>query len=253
MTTAGPGVRVALLFLTSIMLTACGGAGASPAATAERTTASTETSTEAPATSAPPSSRAPTEPSGAPKLEVVFDETKAISIAVPAGWSVASVRWYHGDEDRGPGLVASPDPDAFAAAFDGRTGSGPIWRLDGVFVGVSRSLADDLALGDRYSRAIIGLARWHGGDEETERGWNDLCLRGGASSYESDSGGPSGFVTDWHDCGGIGTLLLDVGATGHDGGYVAQALVVMPNGDVAFDQASSILDSLSIDEAALER
>ena len=247
MTTTGRGARGALLLVASLTLTACGGGGPSPAATTAHTTAPPA----APATSAPPPSLAPAEPSAAPRLKVVLDETKAISIAVPDGWSVASVRWYNGTEDRGPGLVASPDPVAFAAAFDGRAGSVPSWRLDGVFVGVSRSLADDLAFGNTYRRAIVGLARWHGGDEEKERGWKNHCLRGGASLYESDSGGPDGFVTDWHDCGGVGTLLLDVGATGPEGGYVAQALAVTPSGDVALDQASSILDSLSIDEAAL--
>ncbi len=249
MTRAALGAPLALLIVASMTLAACGGGAASSAATPERSTASTD----APPTSAPPSSLVPTETSRAADLEVVSDDTGAISIAVPKGWSVASVRWYHGDVDRGPGLVASPDPKAFAAAFDGRTGSEPTWALEGVFVGVSRALADELELGHTYSSAIVALAKWHGGAEESERGWNDRCLRGGVSSYEApDEGGASGFFTSWQDCGGVGTLLLDLGATGREGGYVVQALVVMPDGDVAFDRASSILDSLSIDEAALK-
>lgn len=185
---------------------------------------------------------------------MISDESGAISISVPVGWSVASVRWFHGDEDRGPGLVGSPEPAVFAAAFDGRTGSKPAWGVPGVFVGVSRSLADDLGLRDEYARPIFGLAEWHGGTEETERGWAKHCLRGGVSSFEPLDGGSTGFVTAWRDCGSVGTLLLDLGATNNrDGDYVAQALVVMPDGDVASDAASAILDTLTIDEEALER
>lgn len=242
-----------LLVSSAATFAACDGGSLSgpPVPSAVPTGASAAASTRP---SVDPPSLAPTATASADPaaVTVVSDASGAISISVPVGWSVASVRWYHGDDERGPALVASPDPVAFASAFDGRTGSAPRWGVDGVFVGVSRSLARELGLAD-LRHPIVALARWHGGDEETERGWNGMCLRDGASVLDSADGESSGFVTNWRDCGEVGTLLLDLGATDREGSYVAQALVVMTEGDVGRDRAVSILESLAIDEAALER
>jgi hypothetical protein len=257
MRTPGSARRARLIVVVAVAATlhACGGSGSTSAAPTPSAAASGPVSSaSARASDVPaslPVSPVPSPTVGPAAVKIVSDATGVISIAVPADWSVASIRWYHGDVDRGPALVASPDPTAFAAAFDGRTGSRARWGMDGVFVGVSRSLADERNLGDTYVSAITALAKWHGGDEETERGWNDVCLRAGASTYDADDGGANGFVTTWRDCGGIGTLLLDLGATGREGGYVAQALVVQTDGDLARDRASTILASLIVDPTAL--
>jgi hypothetical protein len=246
--------RSGVLLLLAMALIGCsGGVAATPRPSASPVT--TAQPTGSPQRSAQPTRTPPPSPTpaatntDAPGLQMVSDETGAISIGAPVGWSAESARWFHGDDDRGPALVVSEDPETFAAAFDGRAEADPEWGIEGVFVGVSTSLAQELELGDGYASAIFGLAKWHGGTEEAERGWNDVCLRGGASSYEAESGGASGFVTDWHDCGSVGTLLLDLGATGREGGYVAQAIAVMPQGDSALEHAWSILTSLSIDQA----
>ena len=160
------------------------------------------------------------------------------------------MRWYAGTENRGPGLVASPDPEAFAASFDGQAGA-TLWDVEGVFVGLSTSLAEELELGTSIVTVLTNLARWHGGDEETERGWAGSCLRGGASSYDSANDEHTGFVTDWHDCGGIGTLVLDLGASSTSGGYVAQAIVVLPEGDAGSDRGWEILESMELDPDAV--
>lgn len=244
---------------------ACGGSAsiatpsaAPPSSPMASATASTggPASPTAPIVSTAPSA-SPTEPGGSAgepstspsqgsALTTVTEDSGAISIAVPASWIALDRRWFAGDEDRGPALVASPNAAAFAEAFDGRGGNRSTWGIEGVFVGVSRSLADKLKMGDRYVTAITALAKWHGGAEETERAWAASCLRVGASVYDFDNGALGGFATRWRDCGSIGTLVLDLGATGSRGGYVVQVIVVMPEGDAASGLASDILSSLTV-------
>jgi len=169
------------------------------------------TARDAPATTRPeavPTTSESARPASSEPTVLVVDDSGALSIEVPVGWTDQSGRaWSVDGAEVGVAISAAPDLEAWYST----------WGTAGVFVGVSTG--DHVpSLGD----------------------FGTVCRAEGRS--EASYGDVSGEVQSWQDCGDEGSSFWVFVGDGTDGDYaVLVQLVATDPGDPGIDDLMNTL------------
>jgi len=245
--------RTILMFVSLVVLAACGDdsggivpSTAAPTTSAVTTSAAVTTTTEAagivsgldlvaglrartegttttvdptpgtaPGTTAGPG---PFDPGGTSYTEymVITDDSALIELSVPVEWSdIESHGWISGGEPIGPGLVASPDIPAWRAE----------WGTPGVFIGASNMLG-------QTPDAALDASRW-----------DSFCTYEGRDDY--DDGLYIGRYDLYSDCGDELSVFIVIAAEPPEGDFlIVVEIVVVTEADL--DAADEIIRTFQV-------
>lgn len=142
----------------------------------------------------------------------IYDDTNSLSVDVPTEWSdTLGGAWTIDDQDVGYSLMAAPSIDQYFNT----------WDTPGIFFGASTSLVDQLSEDD-----LLDMVTFY-----------DSCEATGREDY--DDGLYTGKMDVWDNCGGNGTVFVNIAAVPEDRSFIILVQVqIVSDADLdALDQA----------------
>lgn len=164
-----------------------------------------------------------TGPSSYGDFVTVYDDSNSIFADVPTDWTDRlGTAWLFESEEVGPAISASEDLDDFQTT----------WSEPGMFFGASIGLieTEDVdSMLDHYYSAYSGSCDYEGRDYY-------------------DDGVYVGKFDLWSDCGGIGTVVVEISATPYDGSFITYLeIVIVSNADL--EALDKIIATFHVTEA----